>query len=59
MLVGLYTVAIASIIADLAGNSTTRRYSRTVFGVAVLVEVGAFRAMGGIANWVVSGITIL
>lgn len=49
--VGLPTVAIVCVLADLAGNSVTRRFSRGVFAVLVLLELQVAATVGGVASW--------
>lgn len=51
MIVGLPTVAIVAIVADLAGNDETRGFTRGVFGVMVLLELQVASTVGGVANW--------
>lgn len=60
MLVGLPTVALAVILADLAGNSATRPFTRGVFVVFVLLEIHLPETLGGLANWLVdAALTLL
>jgi hypothetical protein len=59
MLVGLPTVAVLAILAELAGNSATRPTTRTIFALVFLLEVGLFGAMGGVATWVAHGVLSL
>jgi hypothetical protein len=59
MLVGLGTVALATIVADLAGNDATRWFSRRVFAVMVLLELQVADTVGGVANWTVQALATL
>lgn len=59
MLIGLPTVALAVILADLVGNSATRPFTRSVFVVFVLLEIRLPETLGGIANWALEATTAL
>jgi hypothetical protein len=57
MLVGLPSVAIAAMLADLAGNSTTRPFTRPVF-VLTLLWVGGLPDAIGAAVGVIGGVLL-
>jgi len=59
MLVGLPTVAVVCILADLAGNSVTRRFSRGVFGVMVALELRVADSVGGAVSWAADAFTTI
>ena len=59
MLVGLGLVAIAVIVADLAGNDVTRQFSRRVFYIMVLLELQVADSVGGVANWAFQALATL
>jgi len=59
MLVGLPTVAVVCILADLAGNSATRPFSRGVFATMVLLELQVAATVGGVASWGVDVLSTL
>jgi len=59
MLVGLPTVAVMAMIAELAGNSATRPATRMVFATMVLIELQVAATVGGAATWLFHGVLSL
>jgi hypothetical protein len=57
MLVGLPTIAVVCILADLAGNSATQPFSRGVFGVMVALELRVADSVGGVVSWAADALT--
>jgi len=54
MLVGLPTVAIAAISAEILGNSRTRPASRLMFVGVILWASGAPQAVAGVGTYLAS-----
>ena len=50
-LVGLPTVAVVAILAELLGNSATRPTTRGIFAVLVLLELRLAQTVGGVVFW--------
>lgn len=48
-LIGLPVLGLGAIVADLRGNDTTRWFTRRVFGIVALIEMGL--TTSGIASF--------